>query len=104
MERVVTPASLLRKPAAGRPLVLAVESLIRRSRPMDATRAASVLGGSSWLVRVWKRMALRTRAVSRAVQNAIDAALSLPKTAYAKASLAIARAGVFRSVSMSFRF
>ena len=104
MDRVVTKAPLFRKSAGSRPLVLTVESLTRRSRPMDAARLASVLGGSRWLVRAWKRIGLRTLAVSRALRSAIDAALSLPRKAYAKANLAIARARVFRSVSMSFRF
>ncbi len=84
--------------------MLSVESLNRRSGPIDAARVASVLGGSRWLARVWKRIALGTLAVARVARRAIDAALSLPRKVYARANLAVARAGVFRSVSMSFRF
>jgi hypothetical protein len=98
-------ASLSRKSAGDRPLVLTVEPLARRSRPLDAARAASVLGGGCWFARVWKRMALGTLAVARAARRAIDAALRLPRKVYARAHLAvIASAGVFRSASMSFKF
>lgn len=98
-------APLSRKSAGGRPLVLTVEPLARRSRPLDAARAASVLGGSHWFARVWKRIATRSLAVARAARRAIDAALSLPRKVYARANLAfIASAGVFRSASMSFKF
>ncbi len=98
-------ASHSRKSAGGRPLVLTVEPLVRRSRPLDAARAALVLGGGRWFARVWKRIALGTIAVARAVRRAIDAALILPRKVYARAHLAvIASAGVFRSASMSFKF
>ena len=104
MERVITRTANIRKVAGARPLVLAIEPLARRSGPLDAARTAAYLGGSRWLARVWKRVALRTLSVSRAERCAMDAALSLPRKVYARAILVIARAGVFRSVSMSFKF
>lgn len=93
-----------RKSAGDRPLVLTVERLARRGGSIDVARTASYLGGSSWLVRVWKRNALRAPAVLSAARRVIDAALSLPRKVYARLNLVIVWAGVFRSVSMSFQF
>lgn len=90
--------------AGGNKQVLTIETLAQRAEPLDSLRAAAILGGGSWLLRVWKRIAARGPAVSWTVRRAVDAATRLPRMMYARVNLSGARAGVFRSVSMAFRF
>lgn len=84
-------------------LVLAIEPLAQRAGAADAQSTSAVLGGSAWLLRVWKRMDGRARSAAWGIRRIATVARELPRRACAYAARGVARAGLFRTTTMSFR-